>query len=122
MNSAEGEGQNDWILQVVLGIDCLFFIFNASIGIYIVLGIMLPHQLNYKLLWTFYIFAILSSLIACGLAVTLIFEVDKMENCYIYQKDWVSVFHSIMTASVVACGYIAAATMHQIRVSLQVIL
>ena len=84
MNSAEGEGQNDWILQVVLGIDCLFFIFNASIGIYIVLGIMLPHQLNYKLLWTFYIFAILSSLIACGLAVTLIFEVDKMENCYIY--------------------------------------
>ena len=84
MNSAVGEGPNDWILQVVLGIDCLLFIFNASIGIYIVLGIMLPHQLNYKLLWTFYIFAILSSLIAFGLAVTLIFEIDKMENCYIY--------------------------------------
>lgn len=49
-------------------------------------------------------------------------NVDDIPDCYVYRNSWVSILHCFMCSCIVACGYIAAATMHQIRCSIQVIL
>ena len=83
---------------------------------------MIPRKIRFVLLWLFYIAAITVSLLEIGLMTSLMFDPQKIIECYVYKKTADSVVHSAICSSVVACGFIVISTMNQIRNSLLVIL
>ena len=74
------------------------------------------------LLWLFYLAAITVSLMEIGLMTSLMFDPQKIVECYVYKKTGDSVVHSAVCSCVVACGFIVISTMNQIRNSLLVML
>ena len=83
---------------------------------------MIPQNVRFVLLWLFYITAIILSLLEITLMVYLLVYPEYVYQTYIYTRSTVSILHCIICSLIVACGFIAIATMKQIRLSLQVIL
>ena len=52
----------------------------------------------------------------------LLTKPEAITHCYIYGSSASSIVHSFICTCVIGCGLIQAATMYQIRTSLQVIL
>ena len=83
---------------------------------------MLPQRILYLTLWCFYVFALSATILQIGMTLVMIILPEQMIWCFVYANNTMSIVHSCMCSCMTACGYIAAATMHQIRCSIQVIL
>lgn len=110
------------VVQIFLTLAITIFVFNIVLGLYVALKMMRPQKVRFALLWTFYILAILTTLMQIALTFYLALYPEYIENCFIYRKTPASILHATICSGVVACGFIAIATMHQIRYSLRVIM
>ena len=110
------------LIRSLLSINLLVFIGNADFGFYIIIRMMIPQKVRFVLLWLFYIIAIILSLLEITLMIYLLIYPDKVYQCYIYSRSFASILHCIVCSMIVACGFVAIATMKQIRLSLLVIL
>jgi len=61
-------------------------------------------------------------MVQISLIIYLLFEPDQISRCFIYIKSPPSIIHLVLCSCISGCGFIAIATMQQIRRSLKVIL
>lgn len=115
-------GVQEGVIRGLLCFNLLVYAFNACFGSYIVARMMVPQKVRFFLLWLFYVVSITLCLFEIALMTYLLVYPAQIEDCYIYGRSPASIIHCIVCSLIVACGYIAIATMTQIRLSLQVIL
>ena len=109
-------------LRVLVALNFAYFAANAVFGVYIIVRMLVPQRSRFVLLWLFYVVAILISLLQMALMVLLFIDPDSVKECFTYVIEPVSLIHMITGSLVISCGFIAIATMFQIRCSLRILL
>ena len=110
------------VIRALLVLALAVFTFNAFLGIYVMVKYMYPQRVGYKIMWLFYFCAITLCVMQIVLTVFLLIVPEGIPSCFKYQKGAVSVIYCFTCSAIVSCGFIAATTMQQIRVSIKVIL
>ena len=110
---------NDQVLRGLLACCLAIYLANFFFGAYIFGWMILPQRIKFRMLNTFYCFALATCLTQIALSVYLLINPSKITSCYIFQKSTPSILHSFICSGVVALGLITISSMHQIKTSLQ---